>query len=61
MVPVLFLDTFLPENSPEAQVLTDHLYGGDDHYRLSQEAVLGLGGLAMLRQLGYKNLRVYHL
>jgi glycogen phosphorylase len=61
VVPVLFLDTFLPENSPEAQVLTDHLYGGDDRYRLNQEAVLGLGGLAMLRQLDYENLWVYHL
>src|ERR671915_342841 len=25
---VLFLDTQLPENSPEDQTLTDHLYGG---------------------------------
>src|SRR5512146_2787815 len=51
-VPVYLLDTRLPENSLFAQTLTDQLYGGDDHYRLCQEAVLGLGGVAMLRALG---------
>jgi starch phosphorylase len=60
-VPVLFLDTRLPENSPEDQALTDYLYGGDDHYRLLQEAVLGLGGVAMLRALGRDNMQVYHM
>ena len=60
-VPVLFLDTSPPENSTEDQALTDHLYGGDDRYRLRQEAVLGLGGVAMLRALGHDNLQVYHM
>ncbi|HEX9976766.1 MAG TPA: alpha-glucan family phosphorylase, partial [Dehalococcoidales bacterium] len=60
-VPVYFLDTCLPENSPWDQGLTDHLYGGDDHYRLCQEVVLGLGGLAMLRALGHLNIRAYHM
>jgi len=43
-VPVYFLDTDLPENSEWDRTLTDHLYGGDDHYRLCQEVVLGMGG-----------------
>jgi starch phosphorylase len=60
-VPMLFLDTQLPENSPEDQTLTDYLYGGDSHYRLRQEAVLGMGGVAMLRALGHDNLQVYHM
>jgi glycogen phosphorylase len=60
-VLVLFLDTQLPENSPEDQTLTDHLYGGDSHYRLRQEAVLGLGGMAMLRALGFDNMQAYHM
>jgi starch phosphorylase len=60
-VLVLFLDTQLPENSPEDQTLTDHLYGGDSHYRLRQEAVLGLGGVAMLRALGFDNVQAYHM
>ena len=53
-VPVYFLDTALPENDPWDQTLTDQLYGGDDHYRLCQEVVLGLGGVAMLRALGHE-------
>jgi starch phosphorylase len=60
-VPVYFLDTALPENSPWDQTLTDNLYGGDNRYRLCQEVVLGLGGAAMLRALGYKMIQTYHM
>jgi len=56
-----FLDTNLAENAAEDQAITDHLYGGDDLYRLKQEAILGLGGIAMLRALGYQSIRVYHM
>ncbi len=60
-VPVYFLDTAVPENSPWDQTLTDHLYGGDDHYRLCQEVVLGLGGVAMLRALGHEEVQLHHM
>ncbi len=60
-VPVYFLDTALPENSPSDQALTDHLYGGDDRYRLCQEAILGLGGVSMLQALGHTEIRTYHM
>jgi starch phosphorylase len=60
-VPVYLLDTRLPENSPYVQTLTDQLYGGDEHYRLCQEAVLGMGGVAMLRQLGHHRVMTYHM
>ncbi len=60
-VPVYFLDTGLPANSPWDQTLTDYLYGGDDHYRLCQEVVLGLGGVAMLRALGHERVQLYHM
>jgi starch phosphorylase len=60
-VPVYFLDTDLPENAPWDRTLTDHLYGGDEHYRLCQEAVLGLGGVVMLRALGYRDVTAYHM
>jgi starch phosphorylase len=60
-VYVYFLDTALPENSPWDQTLTDYLYGGDAHYRLCQEALLGLGGFSMLHALGYDNVQVYHM
>jgi len=60
-VHVYFLDTALPENSPWDQTLTDYLYGGDPHYRLCQEVLLGLGGFSMLHALGYDNIQVYHM
>ena len=60
-MPVYFLDTAIPENTPWDQCLTDHLYGGDDHYRLCQQVVLGLGGVAMLRALGYRRVHAYHM
>jgi starch phosphorylase len=60
-VPLLFLDTALEENDARDRVLTDHLYGGDEHYRLCQEVVLGFGGVAILRALGHSQIRVFHM
>ena len=60
-VPVYLLDTALPENSAWDQTLTDYLYGGDNHYRLCQEVVLGMGGAAVLRALGLNGSVHYHL
>jgi len=60
-VPIYFLDTDFPENSEWDRGLTQTLYGGDDHYRLSQEAILGIGGVRMLRALGYKDISTFHL
>lgn len=59
-VPVYFLDTDVPGNSEWDRTLTDTLYGGDDHYRLCQEAVLGMGGVDMLQALG-RDVRLYHM
>ncbi|MDD4860300.1 MAG: alpha-glucan family phosphorylase [Dehalococcoidales bacterium] len=60
-VPVFFLDTAVPENPEWEQSLTGQLYRNDSKYRLSQEAVLGLGGVAMLRALGYRKIHSYHM
>ncbi len=60
-VPLFFLDTDLSENPPWVRRLTDYLYGGDAHYRLCQEVVLGFGGVALLRALGYKEVQSYHM
>lgn len=59
-IPVIFLDTNLPENTPENRGLTDSLYGGDENYRLKQEAILGIGGVRMLRKLGFQ-IKKYHM
>lgn len=59
--PVYFLDAALPENSQWDRTLTDYLYGGDEYYRLCQEVVLGIGGLRLLRALGYDSIRRFHM
>jgi glycogen phosphorylase len=61
MVPVYLLDTDLPENSAWHRTLTHWLYGGDAHYRLCQEVVLGMGGVKMLRALGHHGLQRFHM
>jgi len=60
-VPVYFLDTDLPENSEWDRTLTHYLYGGDQHYRLCQEVILGIGGVRMLRALGYDKIERFHM
>ncbi|HXG24417.1 MAG TPA: alpha-glucan family phosphorylase, partial [Chthonomonadales bacterium] len=60
-VPVYFLDTDLPENAEWDRTLTDVLYGGDQRYRLCQEVVLGIGGVRMLRALGYNGIERFHM
>lgn len=60
-VPVYLLDTHLEENSPWDQTLTDTLYGGDQRYRLCQEAVLGIGGVRMVEALGHSQIRLFHM
>jgi len=60
-VPVFFLDTDLPENSVYDRSLSDFLYGGDNKYRLAQEIVLGIGGVRMLKQLGFNSISKYHM
>jgi starch phosphorylase len=61
VLPVYFLDTDLPENSDADRELTHFLYGGDSRYRLSQEVVLGIGGVRMLRALGYDSTTRFHM
>ena len=60
-VPIYFLDSDLPENSEWDRTLTHYLYGGDQHYRLCQEVILGLGGVRILRALGYDNIERFHM
>ncbi len=61
VVPVYFLDVDLRENSDWDRHLTGQLYGGDEWYRLCQEVILGIGGVRMLRALGYQDLRRFHM
>ena len=60
-VPIYFLDADLPSNAERDRNLTGTLYGGDPYYRLCQEVLLGIGGVRMLRALGYTDLARYHM
>jgi len=60
-LPVFFLDADLPENSEADRTLTHYLYGGDARYRLAQEIILGIGGVRMLRALGYQEPARFHM
>ncbi len=58
-VPIFFLDTNIEENPEWARILTKHLYMGD---RLSQEIILGIGGVRALDALGiYDNIEKFHM
>jgi starch phosphorylase len=60
-VSVYFLDTDVEDNTTRDRALSHFLYGGDTAYRLAQEAVLGIGGVRMLRALGYDHVHRFHL
>jgi starch phosphorylase len=51
-VPLLLLDTDLPENERMARWITSRLYDGDPETRLAQYTLLGVGGMKVLRELG---------
>jgi starch phosphorylase len=60
LVKLFLLDTDLEQNAPEDRELSARLYGGDRETRLKQEIILGIGGVRLLRELGYEPL-VWHL
>lgn len=59
-VPLYLLDTSVAENSPADRALSARLYSSDQDVRISQEILLGIGGLRALRRLGY-NPNVWHM
>jgi len=53
-VPLYLLDSNVESNSEYDQDITDYLYGGDLDIRIHQEILLGVGGIRMLKALGYQ-------
>jgi glycogen phosphorylase len=51
-VPLLLLDSNMPENEPPDREITARLYGGGHEMRLQQEIVLGIGGYRALNKVG---------
>ncbi len=48
-VPLLLLDTDIPENDDDLRSVTDRLYGGGGEHRLLQELLLGIGGVRAIK------------
>jgi starch phosphorylase len=59
-VHLFLLDTDIDENSPTDRQLTARLYSSDLEVRISQEILLGMGGVRALTLLGY-NPDVWHM
>ena len=51
-IRLYLLDSDLAENGDEDRGITHQLYGGDQHTRIRQEIVLGIGGVRALRAVG---------
>ncbi len=61
VVPIYLLDTSFDTNSEWAQNISQNLYADQGDLRIAQEIVLGIGGIKMLRKLGYGDIRTYHM
>ncbi|MGA7464740.1 alpha-glucan family phosphorylase [Mycobacterium sp.] len=48
-IPLLLLDSDIPENEHEVRGVTDRLYGGDQEHRMQQEILAGIGGIRAIR------------
>lgn len=59
-VTLYLLNTDLPRNTVQDRHITDRLYAADQRTRIEQEILLGMGGVKLLRKLGFKP-RVYHI
>ncbi len=59
-VPLYLMDSDVESNTPEDRTLTARLYWSDLDRRVMQEIVLGVGGVRVLRALGY-NPSVWHM
>jgi glycogen phosphorylase len=59
-VALYLMDTDVPGNAPGDRELSARLYGGDHELRISQEIVLGIGGVRVVRALGLEP-SVFHM
>lgn len=48
-IPLLLLDSDIPENDHDMHNVTDRLYGGDQEHRIKQELLAGIGGVRAIR------------
>ncbi|MGZ8802106.1 MAG: alpha-glucan family phosphorylase, partial [Mycobacterium sp.] len=64
-IPLLLLDSDIPENEHELRGVTDRLYGGDQEHRIRQEILAGIGGVRAIRAFteveGLPSPEVFHM
>ncbi|MBS1690604.1 MAG: alpha-glucan family phosphorylase [Actinobacteria bacterium] len=64
-VPLLLLDSDIPENEHDLRNVTDRLYGGDQEHRIKQEMLAGIGGVRAIRAFtaleGLPDPEVFHM
>ena len=58
--PLYLLDANVEQNNAQDRSLTARLYSSDPDVRISQEIILGIGGVRVLRKLGYQP-TVWHM
>ena len=61
IVPIILLTTDYFENTDEQRYFSKYLYDHEKRVRLIQEIILGIGGIKMLRALGYENIQNFHM
>jgi starch phosphorylase len=49
-IPLLLLDSDIPQNDEDLRGVTDRLYGGDQGHRIQQEILAGIGGVRAVRR-----------
>jgi starch phosphorylase len=59
-ISIFLMDTDVSRNAPQDRELSARLYGGDREMRISQEIVLGIGGVRAVLALGY-NPSIWHI
>ena len=64
-IPLLLLDSDIPENEHDLRGVTDRLYGGDQEHRIKQEILAGIGGVRAIRAFteieGLPTPEVFHM
>jgi starch phosphorylase len=64
-IPLLLLDSDIPENEHDLRGVTDRLYGGDQEHRIKQELLAGIGGVRAIRAFtaieGLPEPQVFHM
>ncbi|MGE2691237.1 glycosyltransferase family 1 protein [Mycolicibacterium pulveris] len=64
-IPLLLLDSDIPDNDHRLRGVTDRLYGGDQEHRIKQEILAGIGGVRAIRAFteleGRPSPEVFHM